>query len=184
MMFSYALAYLLVVNELVLEVLNMTRQFHEKFELDGKIYEIVNFKRNWFRPILYGLKSRKVCTACWSGYLGYYGVKDGTLYLIDLRISTENDVYPRLNGVERTRLSKDNLFAAHYKNVFLDFKFTGKVVLGRDIDIKCLQGEFIDPWMYKEVKELTFKEGQLVLLEDKSEEMKLIRDRNMIRKRD
>lgn len=154
----------------------MTYQIRDTFILNGKefdIEQIIQKSNKWFSPYQYGFIPYYKCTACWRGYHCCYAIKEGRLYLVTLNINNKNDEYPKFMEIEANTINPAEWFKATYNNVFLDFKFTGKIILSRDFiyDKYSKYNEYPSIWMFEKVIELYFRRGKLIYVLDKSEEM-------------
>jgi hypothetical protein len=119
-----------------------------------------------FDPSEHGLRLGMISTACWRGYLCEYTVEDDELFLTALELSAA-DPPEELFGAE-VRLGE----TAAYWPIRVRQPFTGGLLLGAGfIDALYVHMGHQPAWKYTTVLELTFDDGRLVVVHDRSELM-------------
>ena len=134
----------------------MTYQIRDSFILNGENYLLVHIQpkgHRWFSPYHYGFNPYYNCTACWSGYQCSYTIKDNILYLTTLNINNKGDNYPIFEGVVANTTNPYWHFNASYNDIFLDFKFTGKVLIAKDVNVNI---KMLKKWNIKMYSFLTY----------------------------
>ena len=176
----------------------MTAQISDCYKYKGKKYDLVAISESiGFKPSNYGLHPQGIMTSCWRGYWCDYEIKNKALKLKVLHIHTEDEKYPDFNGVQVTpvKFHKSEVFKrvdgelvrteeevedgnGHrmYEKLDLPIRYSGRILLGN----KFLNEYYIhmgsqQPYAYKELLELVFKEGKLIDVVNHSKMAKVIR---------
>jgi flavorubredoxin len=159
----------------------MTEQIPDSFEYDGRNYSIVDVNGDGlFNPFQYGMEPISWCTVCWSGYLCTYKIQHKMLYLNTFEVCLTEPSFDKTEEVKKvyapniegyipidTSNSKDTYFEYLYKNINLPIDFTGNFLIGDDSIDDSWDWEFDHPmYRYRNVLELTFQSGVLMLRED------------------
>ena len=147
----------------------MTAQISDKFIITEKEYSLVATSAPiGFDPKMYGLVPKPISSACWRGYWCIYEVLQKRLYLKDLHISSENNIYPTIHCVNPISDKKDRatafteLFHPKYKNINMPIDFTGKILMGNDfINDYYIHIGIQRSWAYRNLIELIFDNGIL-----------------------
>jgi hypothetical protein len=114
-------------------------------------------------------------TACWRGYACSYEIRDGTLLLDSLMTNLAEGEEPVING---NRPSIYRSWSSMYEGLSLPVRFSGELLLGRDfIEEMYVHMGFQKPTSFREVKEITLREGGVTILRDHSERMQEFRER-------
>lgn len=147
----------------------MTAQALDKLEYKNKKYEIFEHGE-LFDINKYGFKLKWVCTALYKGYLVIYEIKDNQLFIKHLYVNTSDKNYPTINNVEAKPVNNKNSYLGSmylYENLNMKLNYSGKIKGGCDY---ALHGTYMrSPFWYggyREIKELTFENGILVLEEE------------------
>ena len=117
------------------------------------------------------------CSACWRGFVCSYLVEGPRLLLDSLEMSLDGPA-PKLFGVRPKPLKGDfTIFDAVYEGLGHRVPFSGGLLLADDfIDELYVHMGFHPAWKYREVHELVFLDGDLVLEADRSEQIAEFRD--------
>jgi hypothetical protein len=119
-----------------------------------------------FDPSEHGLRVGMISTACWRGFLCEYTVEDGQLFLTVLELGMAEPPTELFGAhVRRGR-------AAVYRPIRVRQPFTGGLLLGDGFIHELYVHMGHQPaWKYTTVLELTFDDGQLTAVHDRSELM-------------
>ncbi|MGW4060455.1 hypothetical protein ACWEGE_19375 [Amycolatopsis sp. NPDC004747] len=153
----------------------MTTQESDEVRFGGRRFAITAVDgAGLFDPAAHGLEVQAIHTGCWRGHIARYAVVAERLVLREL-VAGLPDVPPPLDGV-RPRWS-DSDHAWRYGKLNVATEFTGRLLLGR--------GRFADrphpgmgfppAWVCTDVRELTFRDGELRSAEDLSSELDAVR---------
>ena len=149
----------------------MTIQISDTVQYEGTMYSLLTQRGNFFDPAEYGLFPECAIPYAQRGWFCHCVIRDDQLFLENLNIHTQGDVYPLLNGRKAETSTEHCLdeHHRHYRNTALPVSFTGRMILARDPDYSYFRpGTNLDPWGYRTVLELTFAEGVLTGAEDRS----------------
>jgi hypothetical protein len=127
-----------------------------------------------FDPATYGLEPRAISTGCYHGYVCRYAIVERQLVLRELDLGSDDEP-PPLGGVQSRH--DDEYLTWHYQGLDMPVSFTGRLLVGSgDIpDRPYLNMGFWPAWMYREVRELTLRAGELVTAADCSEALAAVR---------
>ena len=82
-----------------------------------------------FNPEAFGLKPEAPHTACWKGFVVTFETESSELYLKELLVNTEDDVYPDINGIKAI----DDKMSFHaYKDLDIKLNQSGTIIVGRE----------------------------------------------------
>ncbi len=139
----------------------MSQQMKDPFIWEGEEWTFVGADNVYdlFNPEVFGLKPKAPHTACWKGFVVTFSIKSGELYLKSLRVKTEDDVYPDINGV---KAKADGRSFHAYKKLNMKLKYSGKIIVGQEFKKKFIGRAFTGPNSYSKTFELEFKEGKLL----------------------
>lgn len=155
-------------------------QIKDSITLNQKKYDIEIILpniSNWFLPDFNGFEPCYRIPACWRGYQCDYVIKDKLLYLVNLNINDKNNNYPIFMDREPDLFTPTKYFKATYREIFHNFKFTGKIIVVRNLlTDKLSYIKKAELWMYEEILELHFKNGKLTRLVNKTNELKMIKE--------
>ncbi len=180
----------------------MTAQITDKFTYNEDDYSIVGMKsedpfiRTPFNPLQYDLDPVSYSTACWRGYQAHFMIKNDKYIIdrIDINLSEYKDrklifrpdPIPDIEG--RIAIKNEKLknvwpeFEYSYLNMDLIIPFSGNLLIGTDfVGEFYVHMGFHPAWKYRKVLELKLEKGIVVNIEDKSVEMKKIRDEMRIK---
>lgn len=168
----------------------MTAQIGDIYKHKNKEYSIVAMSAPInFKPQDFGLEPQARGTACWKGYWCEYHITDGKLLLKKLFMYNGEGKYPLLNGVgvveqtyhegisitsgdtkSRKVMLEDNMGHRMYKNVNLQIKYSGKILVGDDfIRDYYIHIGYQRAWAYKTLIEFVFEDGNLIETIDHSD---------------
>ncbi|MBV9720541.1 MAG: hypothetical protein JO082_01300 [Mycobacterium sp.] len=144
----------------------MTAQIEDVVVLAGRMYALLGVNGpGLFEPNEHGLQVHMTTAACRRGYVCEYAVDDERLFLTALRLGM---VAPptRLFGADLRMIGS----AATYSALRVPLTLTGGLLLGagRSHDLDVPMGRH-PAWKYTEILELSFDDGGLVAMFDRSE---------------
>ena len=145
----------------------MSEQMKDPFIWEGEEWTFVGADHVYdlFDPEGFGLKPKAPHTACWKGFVVTFSIKSGELYLESLRVHTEDDVYPDINGV---KAKADGRSFHAYKKLHMKLKYSGTIIVGQEFKEEFHHRAFTGPHSYSKTVELKFEEGILVDSKDTS----------------
>ncbi|MEJ2293159.1 MAG: hypothetical protein P8Y23_00145, partial [Candidatus Lokiarchaeota archaeon] len=137
----------------------MTGQIPDKIIYDNISFELVGVKGDGlYEPLDFGLMSVPPHTANWRGFVNTYKVFDSKLYFEELQVSIKDGrrEYPEINGV-KPESRQQGLIHLDYKHLNLIIKFTGKIIIAKDlIDSMYVHMGFQSPLSFERIVELEF----------------------------
>ena len=142
----------------------MTGQIPDTVDLGATIYDISAIDgAGLFRPEEHGLQPRVLSTGCWRGFVCSYVVRTGSLLLETLEIGLGPDDPPViLHGVTPEKAGADDLHeATFYRHLDLPVPFTGRLLLGAELDRYTHMG-FQPAWYYLRIVEFVLTDGRVV----------------------
>lgn len=145
----------------------MTGQMHNHLHFRGQDFLITSvYPKDLFSPETLGITTYSRNTACWCGYLLYFGIKDEELVLQNIILNTK-DSPPKINGVSPTK--EFPMFDYTYPSVNYKIEFSGEIEIGTDfINELYVHGGFQPSSSYKTVFKLEIKNDLVVNVEDLS----------------
>lgn len=156
----------------------MSAQLPDRMVFQGKEYDVItSFPPKLFNPISWGLKPASPHGACLRGTILTYEVKEGVLYLKDLRYWTKQSTLSGLvPGVPSKEEETGGCIGYLYSNINAVIPWSGEIVIGRSFLWPLLLPRGFQPaWKYKEVSRLLFEEGSLRAFGDVSRSMARLR---------
>ena len=144
----------------------MTAQIEDVVVLQGRMYALIGVNGpGLFEPGEHGLQVHMPTTACRRGYVCEYAVEDERLFLIAVRLGMAQPP-TRLFGADRRMIGS----AATYSPVRVPLPFAGGLLLGAGLshDRYVHRGKH-PAWKYTKILELSFDDGRLVAVFDRSE---------------
>ena len=161
----------------------MTAQIGDTLKFQDREFSIVAMKPPLqFYPEKYNITPEMICTACRKGFWCSYNISDGSISLEDLYINSKNNFYPEIEGVfpqpsDGTKII-DYMFHHLYKNLNIKILYSGKILAGDEfISDYYIHMGYQRPWAYKTLKELVFKCGELMEINDQSQIATKMRER-------
>lgn len=118
-----------------------------------------------FNPEEFGLKPEAPHTACWKGFVVTFETESSELYLKELLVNTEDDVYPDINGIKAIY---DKMSFHAYKDLDIKLNYSGTIIVGREFKEEFIGRAFAGPHSYAKTYELVFEEGILLDSKDTS----------------
>mmetsp|Transcript_31892 Transcript_31892/g.52607 ORF Transcript_31892/g.52607 Transcript_31892/m.52607 type:complete len:214 (+) Transcript_31892:107-748(+) len=170
----------------------MTRQTADMLSNNGHDYDILEVEGgDLYRPPQ-TVEVVSMSTACWKGFnCSYKVLKDtGDLFLTDLIMRTEGQIYPPLHGVDPTYngfnfrpkgdVDHTNSYCIGvYKGLDLPIShFTGRIMLGTNFIHRLI--EHHDATCYQHVWEIHLEHGRVTQALDLSEQVAARRRQNEV----
>lgn len=135
-----------------------------------RFYELKKYEL--FKPENYGLNIKMFSTNCRKGFLVQFAIKENNLFLENLWVNCEYNIYPEINEVKAKYIDYSdkeeelNYAGFHiYKNISERLYFSGKVIIGQEPQ-KGYLGNTFAFYVYDKVFELIFKNGVLQSFSD------------------
>lgn len=166
-----------------------TGQISDVVHYENKTYSLIGLAGTLPEPSDFGIEPAETSTANWRGYYSEYSIVEDRLVLTQLTVNSRFEEYPSINGVEADldigkdcfeHLGEERCFSdgGVYLDIGLDFSFTGKIRIATDfIDELYVHMGFQKPSAFETVIDLTFEDGLLVDISDRSEDAAEIRGR-------
>ncbi len=147
----------------------MTGQLPDSFLYEDEVYSLISIAdEEPFTPLDYDIIPQMASTACWRGFVLYYKLDNNSLILQDMQLNTKEA--KEINNIKPTK-TKD-MFRFHYQDLNLKLDYSGKLLIARDfIDEMYVHMGFQRPIAFRKVVELDFKNGELLSVNDLSEQM-------------
>jgi hypothetical protein len=147
----------------------MTAQIMDRFLFKGKEYRLVGGEGGpLISPQDFGMEPGFLHTACWRGFYSTYEIKDDQIFLVEMTMRERKGNYIAINNT----MPKVADHQASYEEIYLPVPFTGSLLLAKDFfDQLYVHMGFQEPTSFKTVLELTFKDGRLTDIKDRSKEM-------------
>ena len=160
-------------------VAHATPQATGHIHYQGETYSIVRSRGALPSPGSFNIQPASISTGIRSGYYSDYSITDGQLLLRKMLVKSATDEYPTINGVEAERYCYEVEGETHcspgvYNDVDLPVPFSGKFRIARGFIKDCYDHRQAEPQMFEEVLDLTFENGKLVKLRDRSKEVQAI----------
>ena len=152
----------------------MTAQIMDRFLFRGEEYRLVGGEGGpLISPQDFGMEPGFIHTACWRGFYSAYEIKDDQIFLVEMTMREKKGNYIAINN-KMPEVTGDQ---ALYEDIYLPVQFTGKLLLAKDfIQELYLHMGYQEPTSFKTVLELTFKDGGLTDIKDRSKEMEQERE--------
>lgn len=160
-----------------------TPQALNTLRLDGETYAIVDVNGSLPTPETYDITPAGYTTAVRRGYYFGYALVGDRLEIDSLFVNSHTDAYPAINGVRATRDCTEHDNVRHcgpgtYSGVGLPIAFSGQLRVATDFIQECRDHRtYNEPQLYRVVKDLTFRNGVLTNVIDRSEEAAAIQRR-------
>lgn len=164
----------------------MAAQLSDSFFFNGIDHALAGVSEGalWY-PTNHGLRPRMASTACYRGYQCVFALRDGQLVVQSLKVNLREEVDekfrdvegPVLNGVRPTgRVNAHDLFNNHYPALDLPLQYTGGALIAEGFHSGLYAHMGFPPaWKYSKVAELTFENGVLQDVSDRSARMATMR---------
>ena len=143
----------------------MTAQIPEIVIYKSDKFDLIGMTgRGLFVPSDFGMVSGSPHTACWRGFYSTYEITEGRLFLKNMKVYEKDGNYKPINNV----MPKEGL----YSNINLPASFTGKLRLAKDFNKEFyVHMGFQKASAFGVVLDLTFEEGHLKDVNDRSKEL-------------
>ncbi len=147
----------------------MTGQISDTFLFKGDHYSLIGISGgDLASPERFGMEPEMIHTACYRGFYATYELTEETLYLRELTLREKNKKYPPIEGIEPAIGDGQ----ATYRNLSVLVPFTGKMRLAKDfIEELYIHMGYQKPTAFRTVLDLTLKDGRVVEIKDRSQEM-------------
>jgi hypothetical protein len=148
-----------------------TAQRSDSFIFKGESYSLIGKTDGEFaNPRQFGMTPKMMSTACYRGYYASYELNDAGLYLRKLTLREKDKNYLPVAGVNP--VINTNRYQATYTNLNVAVEFTGKIRLANGfIRELYIHMGYQKPTAFKTVFDITLKDGRVVEVKDRSEEM-------------
>jgi hypothetical protein len=147
----------------------MTAQIPDTFLFKGDEYCLIGMNGgNLASPEQFGMEPEEIHTACYRGFYASYELTDESLYLRELTLREKNGNYLPIEGIKPV-IKKHQ---ATYRGLSVKIHFTGKIRLAKDfIEELYIHMGYQKPTAFKSVLDITLKDGTVVEIKDRSQEM-------------
>lgn len=153
----------------------MTAQIQDSFIYQAEEYALIGKNGgNLVIPDDFGMEPEMLHTACYRGFYLEYECTENTIYLQKMFVRDKNGNYPIINEI-KPRIQEDE---AVYEKLGLRVPFTGEIRLAKDFmpEFYVHMG-FQKSSAFRKVLDLSFENGRLIQVKDRSEEMAAKRGR-------
>ena len=148
-----------------------TAQISDTFIFKGNEYSLIGKTGGDFAtPKQFGMSAVMIHTACYRGYYATYELTDEGLLLRKLTLREKDGNYLPILGISPVINTKEQ--KATYSNLHVIVQFSGKIRLAKDFirELYIHMGHQ-KPTAFKTVLDITLKDGRVVEIKDRSEEM-------------
>jgi hypothetical protein len=144
----------------------MTAQISDTFIFRGEAYSLIGIEGGeLISPEHFGMRPEMLHTACYATY----ELTETGLYLRELTLCEKDGNYLPINGV----LPEKENYQASYYNLSVLVSFTGRIRLAKDfIKESYIHMGYQRPTAFNTVYDITFHNGRVVELKDRSQDMK------------
>lgn len=111
-----------------------------------------------FDPEQYGLHPSPRTTNCWKGFVIQFALRNKELFLDELHVYCEDNVYPEVAGIPPVSIDD---YGARYKDIHHKLDYSGTITIGQEYLDRYIGRCFTGPHMYGKVHELVFENGVL-----------------------
>jgi|LSQX01.3.fsa_nt_gb hypothetical protein len=148
----------------------MTAQISDTFIFKDKEYSLIGMTEgDLASPEQFGMEPEMLHTACYRGFYAMYELTEEALYLRELTLRERSGRYLPIGKIQPEK--KD--YQATYHGLSEVIPFTGKIRLAKDfIEELYIHMGYQKPTAFKTVLDITLKEGRVVEIKDRSQEMK------------
>lgn len=166
-----------------------TGQIPDVVHYGDKTFILIGLVGELPEPSLFGIEPAPSSTANWRGYFSEYSIVEGRLVLTRMTVNSKSAEYPAINGVEANlEIGKDcfehkgeeicSSDGGVYLDIGLDLSFTGKIRIATNfVEELYVHMGFQKPSAFGTVVDLSFEDGLLVGIVDRSEDAAEIRGR-------
>lgn len=147
----------------------MTGQISDTFLFKGEKHSLIGMTRgDLASPEQFGMEPEMLHTACYRGFYATYELTEDMLYLRKLTLREKNGKYLSIGDVEPTKED----YQATYHDLNEVIPFTGKIRLAKDfIKELYIHMGYQKPTAFKTVLDIFLKNGRVVNISDRSQEM-------------
>ncbi len=147
----------------------MTAQIPDTFLFKNDQYSLIGISGTHLAsPEKFGMEPEMIHTACYRGFFATYELTEEALYLRELTLREKNRNYLPIEGIEPVKEDCQ----ATYHGLSVLVPFTGKIRLAKDfIDELYIHMGYQKPTAFKTVLDITLKDGRVVEIKDRSQEM-------------
>lgn len=153
----------------------MTAQISDVYSYNGEEFRLIAIENeiNFDLEKEYNIKCVPPHTGLWRGHYEEFDVLNDELILRNINACIKGD-YPVINGVTAEEF---DFGLSRYNDVNIPIKYTGSILLGNGFirDYYIHMG-FQQPYAYRVVLELKFKDGVLINKTDYSDKMQELRE--------
>ena len=151
----------------------MTAQTSDTFLFKGDTYDLIGMTEgDLASPQQFGMEPIMISTGCWRGFYATYELTDDALYLRELTLREKSGNYLLIG---ETRPFKEN-HQATYIGLSEVIRFTGKIRLAKDfISELYIHLGYQKSTAFKTVLDIALKDGHVVEIRDRSQEIELKR---------
>ena len=151
----------------------MTAQISDRFLFNNDYYSLIGIKGgNLPTPKSFGMESEMMTTACYRGFHALYELTEKELILREFTLNEKNKNYIPIAG--KKAVVTENF--GTYEDINLIVPFTGKIRLAKDFlrEFYIHMG-YQKASAYETVYDITIENGRVILIRNRSEEMKIKR---------
>lgn len=152
-------------------IIYATAQISDTFIFKDNKYSLIGkTKGNLATPSQFGMSAVMIHTACYRGYYATYELTEKGLFLQKLTLREKNKNYLSISD-NRPVINKEKNQAT-YSNLNILVQFSGKIRLAKDfIRELYIHMGYQKPTAFKTVLDITLKDGRVIEIKDRSEEM-------------
>lgn len=155
----------------------MTAQIADRFLFNKEYYSLIGIKGGSLpTPKSFGMESEMMTTACYRGYHALYELTEKELILREFTLNEPHRKYLPIDGIKPVVTE----YYGTYENLNLIVDFTGKIRLAKDFlrEFYVHMG-YQKASAYETVYDITIENGQIILIRNRSQEMKVKRGQFM-----
>lgn len=148
-----------------------TAQIPDTFIFEANEYSLIGKTEGDFAtPEQFGMSAIMIHTACYRGYYATYEITREGIFLRKFTLREKDRNYIPISGIQP--LVDSQHLQATYSHLNVLVPFSGKIRLGKGFiqDFYVHMG-YQKPTAFKTVLDITLKDGRLVEIKDRSEEM-------------
>ena len=148
----------------------MTAQIADRFLFNKEYYSLIGIKGgNLLSPKSFGMESDMMTTACYRGFHALYELTDKELILREFILNEKHGHYLPIGGMKPAVTE----CCGTYENLNIIVDFTGKIRLAKDFlrEFYIHMG-YQKASAYETVYDITIEKGRVILIRNRSEEMK------------
>lgn len=152
-----------------------TAQISDTFIFKGNKYSLIGKTEGELTtPRQFGMSAVRIHTACYRGYYATYELTKEGLFLRELTLRERDGNYLPISGISPVINKKP--YKATYSNLNVVVRFSGKIRIAKGfIRELYIHMGYQKPIAFKTVLDITLKDGLLVEIKDRSEEIEKMR---------